>query len=101
LRLEILSCHDPTTKLATLVRPLPLLSEMHTVKAAYLELLSNRHHMAEVVDEYGEFAGLVTFEDIVETILGAEIVDEMDTHVDLREAARRRLAADSAPAATS
>ena len=51
-------------------------------------MVSNRHHIALVIDDYGGLAGLVTLEDIVETLLGLEIVDEADTKTDMREFAR-------------
>ncbi|MDX1496803.1 MAG: hemolysin family protein [Salinisphaeraceae bacterium] len=53
-------------------------------------LLDKRLHIALVVDEYGSTQGLVTLEDVVETLLGMEIVDEMDTDTDMRELARKQ-----------
>jgi len=52
--------------------------------------LSSREHIAGVIDEFGGTAGLVTLEDLVETLLDLEIVDEVDTVEDLREEARLR-----------
>ena len=59
-----------------------------------LEVLLETHraHIALVIDEYGGTAGLVTLEDAVETLLGLEIVDEMDETVDMQVLARRRWA---------
>ena len=49
-----------------------------------------REQIAMVVDEYGSFVGLVTVEDIVETMIGMEIVDEKDTVTDMQEYARKK-----------
>jgi CBS domain containing-hemolysin-like protein len=52
--------------------------------------LDNRQQIALVVDEYGGTKGLVTLEDVVETLLGMEIVDEMDKIEDMQSLARRQ-----------
>ena len=53
-------------------------------------LTKNRTHLAIVVDEFGGLAGLVTMEDVLETLLGLEIVDEMDAVADLQDLARKK-----------
>lgn len=53
-------------------------------------LLKKKQTMLLVVDEYGGIEGLITMEDIVETLLGAEILDEGDKIADLRELAKQR-----------
>lgn len=55
-------------------------------------MLDNRQHIVLVVDEYGGTRGLVTLEDVVETLLGMEIMDEMDTVPDMRKLARQQWA---------
>ena len=55
-------------------------------------LLERREHLALVVGEYGGTAGVVSVEDVVETILGLEIVDEVDHEHDMQAAARERWA---------
>lgn len=61
--------------------PLPSLFE---------KLLDNREHIAVVVDEYGGTDGVVTMEDVLETLIGLEIVDEMDSVQDMRAMARSK-----------
>lgn len=56
---------------------------------AFEKLVEQRNHVAALVDEFGLFAGLVTMEDIVETLLGLEIVDEADQKEDMQAYARR------------
>ncbi|MDT0557901.1 hemolysin family protein [Ichthyenterobacterium sp. W332] len=53
------------------------------------ELVKNRNHIALVVDEYGSVSGLVTMEDVIETLLGFEIMDESDNVADLQMYARK------------
>ena len=53
-------------------------------------LTQNREQIAIVLDDYGSLVGLVTMEDVVETLLGLEIVDEMDAVADLQQLARQR-----------
>ena len=53
------------------------------------ELVANKNHMALVVDEYGSVSGIVTMEDVIETLLGIEIMDESDNVADLQQMARK------------
>ncbi len=50
--------------------------------------IDTRQHMAAVIDEFGVFVGIVTLEDVIECLLGKEIVDEYDLHTDMQLFAR-------------
>ena len=53
------------------------------------KFIAQREHIALVVDEYGATSGLVTMEDVIETLLGLEIMDESDNVADLQQLARK------------
>jgi CBS domain containing-hemolysin-like protein len=55
-----------------------------------VDFLDRRQHLFIVIDEFKGLAGVVSLEDVLEEILGKEIVDESDEVVDMRELARRR-----------
>ena len=59
------------------------------IPSLFDKLIDEREHIALVVDEYGSVSGLVTQEDMIETLLGLEIMDESDTIEDLQLLARK------------
>ncbi len=76
--------------LRELGRELQAVSEKASLEAVFERLLDDQLHLLLVLDEYGGLAGLVTLEDVVETLLGLEIVDEADEVDDLRKLARQK-----------
>lgn len=93
-RRDVLAESDTGRSLAHLVRPVPIVGDREPVDRVLELLLEHRGHLLVVVDEFGGFAGVVTLEDVMEEILGKEIVDEFDEVADLRAlAAARRDAA--------
>ncbi len=71
-------------------RPIPTIPENYPIPDLFNDFLEKNDHIAVVVDEFGGMDGIVSMEDIIETMLGREIVDEMDNTTDMRELARKR-----------
>ncbi len=76
-----ISLADLKRKLLVVIRdaPVPNLLE---------EFVREKEHIALVIDEYGSISGLVTMEDVIETLLGLEIMDESDVDSDMQQLAR-------------
>ena len=88
--LALLARDDFETPLASLAKPLGFVPESAPGHLLLSEFLKRRSHILAVADEYGGIAGLVTLEDIMESLLGEEIVDETDAVVDMQAEARRQ-----------
>ena len=70
-------------------REILIVSESFPLPELFSRFVSKREHIALVVDEFGGMAGIVTMEDVIETLLGVEIVDESDHTEDMQLLARR------------
>ncbi len=77
-------------KLKDLKREIVFIPNSKPLLGVWELLLDKKEHIAIVVDEYGGMDGIVTMEDIIETLLGFEIVDEKDTIADMQQFARER-----------
>jgi len=76
-------------KLEEIKRDILVTNRDMPIPKLFEELVKNRNHIALVVDEYGSVSGLVTMEDVIETLLGFEIMDESDNVADLQMYARK------------
>jgi len=76
-------------KLSTLKRDIIAIPSSYPILELFNRFLFSREQIALVVDEFGGMHGIVTMEDVVETLLGIEIVDETDKAVDMQVLARR------------
>lgn len=75
--------------LQTISRDIYIANRETPIKTLFENLIEKQEHIALVVDEYGSVSGIVTQEDIIETLLGLEIVDESDSDEDLQVLARK------------
>lgn len=76
--------------LSSLRRDLPAINGEVPIPVLFDSFIKKRIHIAMVVDEYGNTIGLVTMEDIIETLLGLEIMDESDSVEDMQKLARKK-----------
>ncbi len=86
--LEKLAEDEHSLKAAELKRDILFVEDNFSVAKLMDALILNRQHLAIVVDSFGSVVGLVTMEDLFETLLGLEIMDETDKVEDLQKLAR-------------
>lgn len=87
--LSALVAGAPETKLSEITRKIMVLPESSPLPAVFNSLLEQGQQIALVVDTYGGMAGILTMEDVLETLLGMEIVDEFDRAEDMQAFARK------------
>lgn len=88
--LERLADDKFNVRLSDIRRDIKLFNEDTSLGDIWDALLEGKEQISAIIDEYGCFQGILTFEDILETILGMEIVDESDTVSDMQQYARER-----------
>lgn len=88
--LKLLSEDQFHVKLSDLKRPILTFREEESVFQIWEKMLEKREHISVIIDEYGGLRGLVTMEDIIETMTGVEIVDEDDVAVDMQALAKEK-----------
>ena len=76
--------------LLQLARSILIVPETASLSSLFESLLDRRELIVLIVDEYGGNSGIVTMEDIIETVVGVEIVDETDETIDMQRLARQQ-----------
>lgn len=79
-----------STSVREISRPILSFPESEPVGNIWEKFLEKKEHISVIIDEYGTFRGIVTLEDVIETMLGQEIVDETDEVVDMQEYAKEQ-----------
>lgn len=75
--------------LSELKRKILVVNRAIPIPDLFEKLIAEKEHIALVVDQYGSVSGTVTMEDVIETLLGLEIMDESDTDADMQQLARK------------
>ncbi|EJX01426.1 hemolysin [gut metagenome] len=88
--LQELSDDHFQTRLSDLMRPILSFQEDESVYRIWEKMLEKREHISIIVDEYGCLRGVVSMEDVIETMTGVEIVDEDDVAVDMQALAKEK-----------
>lgn len=79
-------------KLSEIKRAIHLTVDSAYATTLWEDMLSSKEQIALIIDEYGSFEGIVTMEDIIETLLGFEILDEKDSVADMQQYAKDKWA---------
>lgn len=86
--LELVAKDQFYMRLSEIKRDISSFSEKTPISDIWEALMRNKEHICVIINEYGSFQGIVTLEDIIETIAGLEIIDEVDEAADMQEYAK-------------
>ena len=87
IKVDVLACEDHEKTLGELSRKLPLSFATQSVTRLLRRTVREQLHILQVVNEFGDAIGIITLEDLLETVIGQEILDEHDEHSDLQAVA--------------
>ena len=90
IKLEKMAEDSFDLQLKEITRPIMTFSEEDSVSDIWEKLIEKKEQISVIIDEYGSMRGIVTMEDVIETMLGQEIVDETDEVVDMQEYAKEQ-----------
>jgi len=93
LRQDLLSSFaddEDERRLTDIMHPVHFVPESAPLNRVLVDFLERRQHLFVVVDEYGGVTGVISMEDVLEEIVGREIMDESDQASDMRELARQK-----------
>ncbi|MBQ0153177.1 MAG: HlyC/CorC family transporter [Bacteroidales bacterium] len=76
--------------LGEIKRTIPQFNENMSIGDIFDQMLKEKSQIGIIIDEYGCFQGILTLEDVIETIFGLEIIDENDQFADMQQYARER-----------
>lgn len=88
--LQLMAEDKPDVTLGSIKRDIASFHEDATLDEIWGEMLDKDEQIAIIINEYGSFQGILTLEDIIETLLGDEIVDEQDAVRDMQQLAKER-----------
>ena len=88
--LEMLAEDKFQVRLSEIRRPLPYFHEETAIPEIWDSLIEHKEQIAIVIDDYGAMQGIITLEDVIETVFGLEITDENDQFTDMQQYARER-----------
>ena len=91
LQIELLQAHaqgEGDKPLSAYRRAIHTVPRTQNLSILFNDMIADRIHIAATLDEYGSFSGIITLEDVIETLLGTEIVDEVDDIEDMQQMAR-------------
>ncbi len=80
---------DENQVMGDLTRKIMVIPESFVIPTLFNQFLQQREHIALVVDEFGGMSGIVTMEDVIEALLGTDIIDESDNDENMQALARK------------